>query len=78
MIYTKKKYPHNTLPLFSGEEFILTFLFNENGIIVYSGDDGGCFQYKFVPVFDISEIKVIQLWDDIEYIKEIVFRYKHD
>lgn len=61
---------------FSGSEFTLTFHFTENEIIVYTEDEGRTYQYQFGHKFDISQIENVQVWDDIEYIQEIIFRYK--
>lgn len=60
-----------------GHKFVLTFLFDDNEFVVYTGDDNRMFQYKFEYQFDIGDIKCIQLWDDIDYISEIIFRYKN-
>jgi len=61
-----------------GQTFVLTFLFTDTDITVYTEDDGRCFQYAFTHKFDISDIKSVQLWDDFEYVDEIIFRYKNN
>ncbi|XP_055701397.1 uncharacterized protein LOC129800784 [Phlebotomus papatasi] len=60
-----------------GEEFILTFLFTNRDITVYTDDDNRCFQYKYDHQLDIGDIRTVQIWDDLEYIREVIFRYKH-
>lgn len=62
--------------IFSGSEFVLTFHFTDNEIIVYTEDEGRTYQYQFGHKFNINEIESVQVWDDIEYIQEITFRYK--
>lgn len=61
---------------FLGQEFVLTFHFDDSEILVYSDDENRCFQYRFAYKFDIGDIKSVQVWDDVDYIKEIIFRYK--
>lgn len=55
---------------------MLTFHFDDNEILVYSDDEDRCFQYKFGQKFDIGDIKAVQVWDDIDYVEEIIFRYR--
>lgn len=59
-----------------GQEFVLTFHFDDNEILVYSDDEDRCFQYKFGHKFDIGDIKSVQVWDDVESVDEIIFRYQ--
>jgi len=59
-----------------GQEFVLTFHFDDSEIFVYSDDEDRCFLYRFGYKFDIGDIKAVQLWDDVDYVKEIIFRYK--
>lgn len=61
---------------YSGQDFILTFHFTEREIMVYTDDTARCFQYEFEHQFDIADIKSVQVWDDVDYIDEIVFRYQ--
>lgn len=61
-----------------GQEFVLTFHFYEDEIVVYSDDQDRCFQYKFDHKFDMGVIKSVQLWDDVDHVNEIVFRYKNN
>lgn len=58
-----------------GKKFVLTFHFDDNEMLVYSGDENRHFQYKFEYQFDIGDIKAVQVWDDVDYISEIIFRY---
>lgn len=59
-----------------GQEFVLTFHFDDSEFLVYSDDENRCFQYRFEYKFDIRDIKSVQVWDDIDYVDEIIFRYK--
>lgn len=58
-----------------GKKFVLTFHFDDNEVLVYSGDEDRSFQYRFEYQFDIGDIKTVQVWDDVDYISEIIFRY---
>lgn len=66
----------NTWALGPGEEFVLTFFFNDDEIIVYSEDEYRNYQYSIKNRFAIGEIKSVQVWDGVQYINEIIFRYK--
>lgn len=59
-----------------GHGFVLTFFFDDNEFVVYSGDEFRNFQYRYQYQFDIRDIKSVQVWDDVDYINEIIFRYK--
>lgn len=59
-----------------GQDFVLTFHFDDSEIFVYSDDEDRCFLYTFGYKFDIGDIKSVQVWDDVDYVKEIIFRYK--
>lgn len=59
-----------------GHNFVLTFMFDDNEFLVYSEDEFRNFQYRFPYQYDIRDIKTVQVWDDVEYINEIIFRYK--
>lgn len=61
-----------------GHEFTLTFFFDDNDFLVYTNDDNRNYHYKFGYQFDIGDIHSIQVWDDVEYINEITFRYKKE
>lgn len=61
-----------------GREFVLTFRFDDNDFLVYSGDENRNFQYKFEYQFDIGDIKAVQVWDDVDHIQEIIFRYANE
>lgn len=62
--------------LYSGHEFVLTFHFDDSEFLVYSDDENRCFQYRFAYKFDIRDIKSVQVWDDVDSVDEIIFRYK--
>lgn len=59
-----------------GQKFVITFHFDDDGILVYSGDEQRTFLYSFDYQFDVGEIKTIQCWDDVDYINEITYRFK--
>lgn len=60
----------------SGQEFVLTFHFDDSEILVYSDDENRYFLKRFGYKFDISDIMSVQLWDDVDCVKEITFRYR--
>lgn len=70
------EFPYFVFPVYLGQEFVLTFHFDDSEIFVYSDDEDRCFLYRFGYKFDIGDIKAVQLWDDVDYVKEIIFRYK--
>uniref|UniRef100_A0A0K8TTR1 Galectin n=1 Tax=Tabanus bromius TaxID=304241 RepID=A0A0K8TTR1_TABBR len=61
-----------------GEEFILTFYFDDSEILIYTGDDMRDLQYRYDHVLAYDEIKSVQVWGDVEYITEVTFRYRPD
>lgn len=61
---------------YPGHEFVLTFHFDDSEFLVYSDDENRCFQYRFGYKFDIRDIKSVQVWDDVDSVDEIIFRYK--
>lgn len=61
-----------------GSPFVLTFTFTNSDITVYTDDENRCFQYAFTHKFEIDQIKSVQLWDDVEYVEEITFRFKNN
>lgn len=66
------------IPIILGQEFVLRFILNEDSIIVYTGDyPSSIFEYEFKLQYDISTITNIQVWDDVERVDELVFRYKN-
>lgn len=60
----------------AGSKFILTFHFSPREIVVYE-DECKNYQYSFSHKFDMGDIRAVQVWDDVEYIDEITFRYKN-
>lgn len=64
----------------AGQQFVLTFQFTDSDILVYSDDENRNLICNFDYRLDIDDIKTVQVWDDVEYINEIIFRYnkKHD
>lgn len=58
-----------------GHEFTLYFQFHDNEFLVYSGDENRGHQYRFAYQFDIGDIYSVQVWDDLDYISEVIFRY---
>lgn len=58
-----------------GQEFTLTFYFDDSGIVVYTGDESRNMQYEFEYFVDIGTVRAIQVWDDVQHISEIIFRY---
>lgn len=64
------------ITLIVGSKFTLTFHIGEDDYFVYTGDEGRNFQYQFPHQLNIKDIECVQLWDDIEYVNEIIFRYK--
>ncbi|XP_031618099.1 uncharacterized protein LOC116337565 [Contarinia nasturtii] len=59
-----------------GQEFIITFHFDDNELLIYSEDENRNFLYKFDYNFDIGDIKAVQIWDDLDYVTEVIYRYK--
>lgn len=59
---------------FTGDTFKLEFIFSDEEILVYS-DIG--FHYKFELQFDLSEIRSLQIWDDLDYVNELKFVYNN-
>lgn len=59
-----------------GQEFVLTFFFSDDEIVVYTNDVGRGFQYKYSNKFNIDDIRSVEVWGDVEYVNEIIFRYK--
>lgn len=58
-----------------GQQFVLTFHFTDSDVLVYSDDENRNFISSFEYQFDIGDIRSVQVWDDIDYINEIIFRY---
>lgn len=61
-----------------GKEFVLTFFFDDNSILVYTDDENRHHQYKFDYQFDIGDIHSLEVWGDLDFISEIIFRYKKE
>lgn len=60
----------------AGQEFTLTFEFTEEEIMVYSGDgDNEDFITQFSYQSDMGHFASVQVWDDVDYVNEIIFRY---
>lgn len=59
-----------------GTEFILTFHFDDNEMFVYEGDENRNFLHRFPYQFDIGDIKYVEVWGDVKFISEVIFRYK--
>lgn len=59
-------------------EFHLTFVFHYDEILVYTGDEDRGYQYRFIHQFDIGDIYSVEVWDDVDYVSEITFRYKNE
>lgn len=59
-----------------GQKFVLTFYFDDEEILIYTGDEHRNYLYRFAYQFDVGDIKTLQVWDDVDYINEIVFRLK--
>lgn len=59
-----------------GQGFILTFHFDDSEILVYSDDEFRNIQYRFEYQLDLGDITAIQVWDDVDYISELIFRYR--
>lgn len=57
------------------DEFILTFHFNTTEIAVHTGDEDRSSQYGFKHQYDMKDIDSVQVWGDVDYISEIIFRY---
>lgn len=74
-IWNEERVNENTW-IRSGQEFVLTFHFDDSEILVYSGDENRCYLYKFDYKFDIGDIMSVQLWDDVDCVNEIIFRYR--
>lgn len=60
------------------EKFTLIFRFHEECIKVFAEDTQHTPDYEFEHKFPMESIKIIELWDDLEYVEEIAFKYNHE
>ncbi|XP_058448239.1 galectin-6-like [Malaya genurostris] len=58
------------------EKFTLIFRFHEEVFKVFAEDTQHTPDYEFVHQLPMENILQIEIWDDIEYIEEIAFKYK--
>lgn len=57
------------------ELFEIRIVLNKNMVIIY---DHQSYQFDFYRNYDITEIKSLQVWDDVENISECIFKYKYE
>lgn len=60
------------------KRFTLIFRFHNEAIKVFAEDVQHTPDYEFVHQFPFEDITTIELWDDIEFVDEISFKYKND
>lgn len=56
-----------------GDNFDVEFIFRGDSVYVYT--DAGA-QYTFEFRSQWQDIKAVQIWDDLEYIESVEFKYK--
>lgn len=56
-------------------EFTVTFHFTEEEIYIYSGDESRNLEYNFQSPLSMYSIGCVHVWDDVDRVKEITFRY---
>ncbi|XP_055543429.1 galectin-4-like [Wyeomyia smithii] len=59
------------------EKFTLIIRFHEEVFKVFAEDTQHTPEYEFAHQLPFSMIQSIELWDDIEYVEEIAFKYKN-
>lgn len=55
--------------------FCLIFRFHEEYIKVFAEDTQHTPDYEFEHQYPMEAIKMIELWDDFEYVEELTFKY---
>lgn len=59
------------------EKFTLIFRFHEEVFKVFAEDTQHTPDYEFGHQLPVEAITLIELWDDIEYVEEIAFKYSN-
>lgn len=57
--------------------FLLIFRFHEECIKVFAEDTQHTPDYEFEHQFPMDAIRMIELWDDFEYVEELTFKYNN-
>ncbi|XP_055608536.1 32 kDa beta-galactoside-binding lectin lec-3-like [Uranotaenia lowii] len=60
------------------EKFTLIFRFHDEVFKVFAEDTQHTPDYEFTHQIPFDMVEQIELWDDIEFVEEIAFRYQHD
>ncbi|XP_055689053.1 galectin-1-like [Lutzomyia longipalpis] len=55
-----------------GQQFLISFLINNNSIIIYENDS---FMSSFAHKMDITQVRTVQLWDDFAKLDSVAFKY---